>query len=197
MDKEYYVLERPARDEVSLLSATRNTASEDFRKYGQYLSKPIFFTNDWRDENVKAGILEEQSHILFNGNDILISKEVVEVLRLLDIQNIDFTSAIYIDDKDQYHEEYYFVRFRGKVDCWSRIDSDYNKKPRSSSGLHYVYSYSLNDETLQEIDLKSRLIFKMAGTSLSLCFVHKALAEELLKLGIPGDYLTPVLDYEG
>lgn len=197
MDKEYYVLERPARDEVSLLSATRNTASENFRKYGQYFSKPLFFTNDWRAENVKAGVLEEQSHILFNGNDILISKEVIEVLKLLDIQDVDFTSAIYIDDKDQYHEDYYFVRFKEKVDCWSRLDSDYNKKPRASSGLHYVYSYSLDDEILQRINLKSRFMFKMGGTSLSLCFVHKTLAEELLKLGTPVDYLTPVLDYEG
>jgi hypothetical protein len=197
MDKEYYVLERPARDEVSLLSATRNTASDNFRKYGQYLSKPLYFTNDWRDENVKAGILEEQSHILFNGNDILISKEVVDVLRLLDIQNVDFTSAIYIDDKDQYREDYYFVRFKEKVDCWSRLDSDYNKKPRASSGLHYVYSYSLDDEVLKRMNLKSRFIFRMGGTSLSLCFVHEALAEELLKLGIPSDYLTPVLSYEG
>lgn len=87
-------------------------------------------------------------------------------------------SAIYIHDDEKWHEDYWFLTFTERFDCWDRTNSSYDPEPIEFGGyrLYEIYSYSFNQEAVSRVPLEHRLLFKMGGTTEGLVVCHKTLA---------------------
>ncbi|MBY0444376.1 MAG: hypothetical protein K2Q15_04100 [Burkholderiales bacterium] len=192
----YFILElRNAR--MPTLSPDEDTAEKPYTTQALPLGeKPLIFENGRLDRQKARGItpLTPPPNILFNGSNVVVNDEIREKLLQLDLTYLAIQPAIYIDHKDQWHENYWFLTFTDRFDCWDRKKSTYDPDPLDILGppRYEIYTYSLNDDLLEKTPLKERLIFKMGGTTEGIIVVHKSLAS-LFKTS--GAVLVPISDF--
>ena len=103
----------------------------------------MFFYNGWRDENKAQGISETISDILFSGTDALVHDSIYQQLVHLSVPNLEFHPSIYIDDTGQWHEDYWYLTFTERFDCWDRDLSEFPKDIAVSLGGDPFMKYFL------------------------------------------------------
>lgn len=205
LDKEYYFLVQPRDDDqdvdvLPFLVPDETTAKLPY----QYAvipvgSKPLVFVNGEKEANLKYGVsvVKTPPPVLFAGNHPLVDAKLREKLLRLEIPNVALQPAIFIDDWGQWHEDYWYLTFIERLDCWSRTDSDFEQSepPLELGGfeLHQVYRFSLDDLVLGKVDERRRLLFQMGGAQEGFVVAHQSVAALFARtvgvqvLGIP-DY---------
>jgi hypothetical protein len=179
-DHDYFFIRSDAaNNRLPFLKADLNTQERHHDFQPQPMgSAPLVFVNgmkeDFRERRVKADVTD----ILFNGSNFMVRDHMREQLLQFDIPNLHIHPAIYIDDSDDWHEDYWFLTFSTLFDCWDRTASDYDDDPVEigDAKMYSVYEYSLNSELLDSIPLKDRLLFKMGGTIQGMVVCHKSIA---------------------
>lgn len=131
-------------------------------------SKPFVFHNGVFDLQQEKGVkpMNPPPLILFNGGNLVVDTSIRNKLIKLDVPNLSIHPSIYIDHKDVWHEDYWYLTFVDTFDCWDRDRSTYDPDPMSDPD-NYSYAmltYSLNTELLDKTPLEERLLFKMGGT---------------------------------
>ena len=116
--------------------------------------------------------------ILFDGANFIVRSPIHDRLLAYDIPNLGIHPSIYIDDRDVWHEDYWYLAFTEDFDCWDRSASNYNLKPMEMGGekSYKVRSYSLDVKLLDNTPLEARLLFKMGSTVDGKVVCHKSLA---------------------
>ncbi|MDR2208501.1 MAG: hypothetical protein LBE22_05965, partial [Azoarcus sp.] len=166
-DKEYFFVRASRDDRVPFLGADKDTQRKNYLWEVQPIgAKPFIFHNTDYEEGDKILPIDPPPEILFNGNNPLVCDRIAEKLHDLEIPNLAIQAAIFIDPKDVWHENYWFLTFLKRFDCWDRENSTYGSEPVRDETLKYeIYTYSLNEKLLRETPLKERLLFKMGGTT--------------------------------
>jgi hypothetical protein len=200
-DADYFFILKPLDDEtLPFLMPDQNTEDRTFRYEAQPMgSPPLVFVNAWREEREKKGITSRTADILFEGDDLVVRNSIRERLLEQDLPGLHMHPAIYIDDNDKWHEDYWYLTFTDRVDCWDRSSSDYeqNRPPLRLGGfeLFTVYTYSLDQKVLDQLPIKQRLLFKLGGSTDAFILCHKSLARIFSGNGSSGADLTPIGDY--
>ena len=198
-DKEYFFI-RKGSDNERLPSLSPSENIEDGRyRYQRQLpgSPPLIFSNGWRDENLAEGIKDETADILFDGSDFMVRGKIWEQLIAFQIPNLSVHPAVYIDDRDVWHGDYWYLTFTDRLDCWDRLTSTYDPKPIELGGekSYSMKSYSLDDKVLNTIPLKDRLLFKMGSTSDEMIVCHISLCGKFRGGGKSGAVLQAITDW--
>lgn len=179
-DQDYFSIVKDTKDErLPELAATDNTENRQFQFARQPVgSAPLVFTNGWREDNLENKVKDTVADILFDGADFMVKSHIRERLLAYDIPHLAIHPAVYIDDREVWHEDYWYFTFTDVFDCWDRDKSNYNSKPLVVGGKknYNVRSFSLNVELLDNTPLENRLLFKMGGTIDGHVACHKSLA---------------------
>lgn len=178
-NNEYFFIRQPRNsDHLPFLCPDINTEDRTFRFEAQPPgSPPLVFFNGWKKENLQQGIRDVATKILFNGSNLVVDTSIREKLIPLEVPNLFLHPAIYIDDRDNWHENYWYMTFTQQFDCWDRTHSVYVKEPVRLGGfeLYSVYSYSLNEALLDKTPLNQRLLFEMGSTQDGMVVCHKSI----------------------
>jgi hypothetical protein len=198
-DQDYFFIRGDEDNERRpALKPDMNTSE---RRYAQFPpppgSAPLIFTNAFRDEFLADGVKDEACDILFDGIYFIVRDHIRERLLQLDIPEVFLHPAVYIDDRGNWHEDYWFVGVQNELDCWDREKSTFGKKTVviGDETLYNMFSYSLNTKLLDEKPLQDRLLFKMGGTARGLITCHKSIAGIFRGGGKSGAQLQAITDY--
>ena len=177
---QYYILTRPSGDSVPYLAPDDDTIDRALSREKQPLGSPPFvFSNSWKERNRKEGVKEVVTPVLFHGSDIVVKSSIREALLELQLPNINIHPAIYIDDRDTWHEDYWYVKFENRFDCWDRELSDTSENFVETNGQrrYDVYEFVLDEDLLDRTPLQQRLLFKMGGTIDASMFCHESIVK--------------------
>jgi hypothetical protein len=182
-DNEYYLLGKlKRRDDIPSLSADDRTSTRDYNHTRQDPSSPpLVFVNGAMEYNAKRGVqsIPTPPEILFDGSNMLVKLDVKEALLALKIPYLCMHPATYIHDDGKRYEDYWYVAFTDRFDCWDRKRSDYDRDSEplriGGSVLEEVYSYRLDVEALEKKPLRERLFFQMGGSTAAPLVCHESL----------------------
>lgn len=199
-NSQYFFL-RPEEDErLPILTPDANTEDRRFGYLPQPVgSPPLVFVNGSRDYDIKLGIrgLAEPPGILFCGTDLVVKTSIRDALLRIDIPNLHMHPAVYIHDDGKWYEDYWFLTFLERFDCWDRTLSDFEDEPLELGGhkLYSVYTYRLNSGLLDNTALNHRLLFKMGGTQDPYIVCHDSIAGIFRTRDANGVRLVSIADY--
>ena len=178
-DKEYFFIQSPADVRIPELAPDEDTVEKPYNKeilpFGQ---KPLIFYNGNLEDCLEMGEtpMNPPSDILFDGDDFAVRGRIAKKLNDMEIPNLAIQPAIYIDHKKKWHEDYWFLTFTERFDCWDRKRSKYDPEPLRTNSIRYdVYVFILNEELLQKTPLHERLLFKMGGAALAPVLAHESI----------------------
>jgi hypothetical protein len=197
-EEQYYILRAAKGDQVPYLGPDENTVERNCSFERQPVgSAPLVFTNTERERNLAERVKDAVAPILFHGSNPLVSSAIRDALLAYDIPDMFMHPAIYIDDRDKWHEGYWYLTFTELFDCWGRENSDTSTSCIETNGKkHYdVYEYVLDKELLDKTPLEKRLFFQMGGAVDAFVFCHESIAG-LFRRDIPnGARLVLAADY--
>jgi hypothetical protein len=196
-DKDYFFILRTDNDRVPYLGPDKDTVAKIFMKEPLPVgSKPLIFTNTlWEVITAEKKIkpIDPPPEVLFNGTDLVVIERIAEKLSDLKIPNLLIQPAIFIDHKDVWHENYWFLGFAKGFDCWDREHSTYDPDPIDTEPpLYEVYNYSLNESLLQKTPLADRRLFKMEGTTDGKVVAHNSIVNLFRVKWVD---IVPITDY--
>jgi hypothetical protein len=179
-DNEYFFISSPHDVRFPELTPDQDTVLKPYERealpFGQ---KPLIFTNGNLDQCLEMGErpVDPPPDVLFDGSDLVVRKHIANKLEDMEIPNLAIQPAIYKDHKKKWHEDYWFLTFTKRFDCWDRKLSKFDPDPMdiNSTSMYSVYAYVLNEELLQKTPLRERLLFKMGGVLRSPVLAHQSI----------------------
>lgn len=195
-DGEYFFIVKDLDERLPFMTPDEDTSRKPYTSERLPLhTKPLVFYNgslDYQEQNRIASI-DPPPDLLFHGSDILVKDALREKLLPMEIPNLAIQPAIYIDHKNNWHEDRWYLTFLELFDCWDRSNSTYDSEPLTLGGDRYqMYTYSLNDEVLTKTAVESRRLFKMGGTTEGLVVAHATVARHFR---LSGAVLVPIAEY--
>lgn len=200
INDEYFFIRKPDDDRLPLLEPDSNTEDRRFRFAQQPMgSPPLVFNNAWKDRNRSKKLSGITPDILFSGADLVVRTAIRERLLDYSIPSLHMHPVVYIDNQEKWHEDFWYLTFSDRFDCWNRTTSEYDEEgpPVRLGGfeLHEVFSYKL-DENLFDKDMPdSQLLFKMGGDLDGFIVCHSSLANIFRGNGKSGAILMKISDY--
>lgn len=147
----------------------------------------------------KRGTIKALPPALFNGSNPLVHTAIRDRLLQLKIPNLAIQPAIYIDDWGDWHENYWYLTFTERLDCWSRKRSDFERnhgvEVEPGELWHTVHEFRLDNDKLRNIPLEDRLLFQMGGTTDAFIFAHTSVANLFGPSGRSGAQILSLQDY--
>jgi hypothetical protein len=195
-NKEYFFILLPGDERIPSLTPDEDTVEKPYEwEVLPIGGKPLIFYNGAYDFQKGNRIipLDPPPEILFDGNYPVVIDRIADKLRDLEIPNFALQPAIFIDHKNNWHENYWFLTFTAKFDCWDRNHSEYSPKPVDTDPIRYsLYTYSLNEELFQKTPLVERLLFQMGGTTDGFIVAHQSI---VVFFRVDGVDIVPLTDY--
>jgi hypothetical protein len=198
-DNDYFFIIKKQDDRLPFLVPDENTAERNFSFEAQPSeSNPLVFYNGWKEQDKKRNIAGITPDILFSGNDMVVRTSIYSRLLAADIPDLHMHPAVYIDDKDKWNEDYWFLTFTSRFDCWDRDASEYNQEspPIELDGKDYykVFNFSLDEKVIEGRQLQERCLFKMGGSLQALITCHRSLIS-VFSSEKNGAEITGIADY--
>ncbi len=198
-NEEYFIILENDKPCYPTLAAKGSTSD---RPYGRReLSRggpPLMFIDGFRDEHLRDGVREVLTDVLFDGANMVVTSKIKNGLEQFDIDGLQYYPAIYIDNAGTWHEDYWYLNFYKRIDCWDRKLSAYDSDFDESDPHNFadVDKYSLDADKLAKIPEKKRIMFKMGRSTGQYIFAHKKVAKFLLLEQIPSMKLFKVSEFE-
>lgn len=180
-ENEYYFIDKPKdREDLPFLQADKNTTNRNYNFEALPLGQaPLKFFNAWKEECKVKGIKTLVPGIMFNGTDLVVNDPIRERLLNYDMPHLHIYPAIYVDDRDHWHEDRWFLTFTEEFDCWDRETSNYDQEgpPIRLGGFEYyqVYNHKFNAALMDKTPLKDRLLFKLGSTIDAYIVAHESI----------------------
>ena len=194
---QYFIIKKPLADEYPNLKVDKTFARTRFKiSMPSAEDETLKFTNRWRDDNHRDNITETIEDVLFNGVYFLIRDNLYQKFQEKKLYKTGYYPSVYIDDKDQWHEDYWFVTVLNELDCWCRKKSDYDTKNVFSDGSCSINKIVLDEEIINSIPLEKRKIFKLGKSMPSRILVHESLADIILSTNVTPECLISLSDYK-
>lgn len=198
-DHDYFFIRLDDNNErLPYLRPDTNTSERRFRNRAQPPgSAPLIFTNALKQDFRDAGKKDDAADILFESSNFVVRDHIRERLLQYEIPNMHIHPAVYIDDRDKWHENYWFLVFTSRFDCWDRSTSTYSSPPLEIGENEFfdMYTYSLNSKLLDETPFENRLLFQMGSTQDAMIVCHKSIAGLFRGNGKSGAVTQGILDY--
>jgi hypothetical protein len=197
-DSQYYFILADQDERIPSMTPDEDTSRKPFTSEQLPLhTKPLIFHNGSLDYQKRHRIapMDPPPDLLFGGSDILVKDALREKLLPMEIPNLAIQPAIYIDHKNNWHEDYWYLTFIELFDCWDRDHSSFRPKPIDFDDgvlLYNVHEYSLNEELLDRTPLESRRLFKMGSTLDGFVVAHVSVAKHFR---LSGAVLVPIAEY--
>ncbi|MCL2141445.1 MAG: hypothetical protein FWH46_00980 [Methanimicrococcus sp.] len=195
-DKEYFFILQPDDERLPYLEPDMDTAakwySSEVLPEGE---KPLIFFDGFSEEKKENNIIpiSPPPDVLFDAYDLLVCSRIADKLRTFEIPNLAIQPAIFIDQKDEWHENYWFLTFTEEFDCWDREASAYDPEPIDTEPpLYSIYTYALNESLLQKTPLSKRRLFKMGWSLDPYIVAHKSIVSLFCVKGVD---IVPISDY--
>jgi hypothetical protein len=174
-DAEYYFVFRGDDHNDFFLGPDSQTGS---RGYGnKFLSNsdgPLIFINQYKDEEKEDGIKKTKSDIMLNGSNVVASDALARHIANKGGLGLQVFPSIFIDDEEIWHEEYSFLNFYERFDCWDRKTSQFYIDEVAELPAE-VTKYCLDSKVIESRELNRRLAFKMGGCLDSYVVFHESL----------------------
>ncbi|MDO9006088.1 MAG: hypothetical protein Q7V20_21805 [Aquabacterium sp.] len=205
-DNQYFFVLQPRDDEKTVdvlpfLTPDESTAKLPFQyEVLPVGSKPLVFINGLKEMGKKYGysFVRTPPSVLFAGNHPVVSGEIRDKLLKFDLPNLALQPAMYIDDWGKWHEDYWYMTFLDRLDCWDRQASDYEQgiEPIRLGGfeLYQIYRFSLDEDVLKKVPLTERTIFQMGGAQEGFVVAHQSVAAVFRSAG-NGAQVLSITDY--
>lgn len=180
-ENEYYFVQKPQdREDLPSLQPDKNTSNKNYDFEALPLGQaPLKFFNAWKEECKARGIKTLVPDVLFDGTNLVVNDPIRERLLNYDIPHLHIYPAIYVDDRDRWHEDRWYLTFTERFDCWDRATSDYNDKGGvhidSQTTYYNVFTYKFNTALMDKTPLKDRLLFKLGGTIDAYIVAHESI----------------------
>jgi hypothetical protein len=206
-DLEYFIVLKPRQDfeERNLLPSLtpdEDTAALPFRyKAIPFGSKPLVFVNGFKERRARLGhtTVKTPPQVMFEGSNPVVHTSIRENLLQLNVPNLEIQPAIYVDDWDKWHEDYWYLTFTEEFDCWSRKRSDYEKGHGIDLGggeiLRTIHELRLDNDKLRTVPLEERLLFQLGGATDAFVLAHKSIAHLFDGHGKSGAQVLSLQDY--
>jgi hypothetical protein len=201
-NQQYYFIRSADNDSNPDLTPDANTENRRFSFEKQSMSSPpLAFFNGAKEYQQRMGIpsVKTPPEILFDGTNILVPSKIRKEILGLSIPHLHMHPSIYIHDDGKWYEDYWYMAFSERLDCWDRNTSDYEQgEPPVRLGgfeLYQIYTYSINMEFFDKIPLAERLLFKMGGTLDAFIVCHESISHLFYTGDTCGSKLTLVSDY--
>jgi hypothetical protein len=195
-DSQYYFILKDRDERMPEMTPDEDTSRKPYTSEQLPLhTKPLIFYNGSLDyqKHDRTTPIDPPPDLLFDGSDILVKDALREKLLPLEIPDLAIQPAIYVDHKNNWHEDYWYLTFLQLFDCWDRDNSTFDPEPHTFGGMRYeVDIYSLDDELLDKTPLESRRLFKMGGTTEGLVVAHSSIAKHFR---LSGAVLVPISDF--
>lgn len=145
-----FFIRKPDDVRLPLLEPDSITEDRRFRFEQQPVgSPPLVFNNAWKDHNRSTKISGITPDILFSGADLVVRTAIRERLLHYSIPSLHMHPVVYIDNQGKWHEDFWYLAFSDRFDCWNRSTSEYDQEgpPVRLGGfdLHEVFSYKLDE----------------------------------------------------
>ncbi|QBE65958.1 imm11 family protein [Pseudoduganella lutea] len=198
-DNEYFFIRSDDANEcLPYLRPDGRTNGITFRNRAlPQTTQPLVFTNALKDDFQRAGIKDEPADILFESSNFLVRSHLHERLLECGVPDMHSHPAVYIGDDGLSHEDYWFIGFTRRLDCWDRMRSTFDTPPATigANDFYSVRRYALNASLFDVMPLRQRRLFQMGATQDAMVVCHKSLAAIFLGNGNSGAILQPVGDY--
>ncbi|MYM96545.1 hypothetical protein [Duganella vulcania] len=196
-DNDYFFLQKAEAEGFPSLTPDEATVERhySFEIPSDDLSPFVFF-NGARAYQIKTGVdpVKVPPEILFDGTSLVVKTAMRNTLADMNIPGFFMHPIIYTDDGQRY-EDYWFLAFPDRFDCWDRELSDCSDTVIELGGftLHSVHSYRLNSKILDDTPLQQRLLFKLGGTLDAFIVCHKSIVA--LFQGLSGAKIVGISDF--
>ncbi|MBL4898701.1 MAG: hypothetical protein JKX76_03520 [Colwellia sp.] len=200
-DQEYFIMFLPAGDEQIYLKPNSQTAKRKYH-YKQLTpgEAPLFFQNSYRDEDKNQWPI---TNVLVDMSGLLVTPPIHDEIKNNTIDFMQTYPAVYVDDKGNYHEEYWYIGFYDELQCLDvksstieTIDFDEDDEDDDDEERLEVEKYSLDEGVLDAIKEENRLMFKIAGCSKKHIFVHSKIVDIFGKNNATGIRFLNVASFE-
>lgn len=192
-DEYFFIVKDECNTRLPSLKADNTTTARGHTRAFRLTDRaPLIFRNGWKDEFQECRIKEEVADILFDGADFMVCEHIRDRLLPMSLPELTLHPSVYIDDSGAWHEDFWFLTFHSRLDCWDRERSRYLP---GTSGKFIVLDYVLDRRVLDGTPLRQRLLFQMGGTLESRVLCHASLAPIFRQNGQSGAALISVRDY--
>lgn len=178
-NEQYYIAFMPFGDEQLYVSPDQKTADRDFDFKKVPLGEaPFFFENGYKEEDKEEGNRWPITEIMMVGTSFIAIQEIRDELIKHDVDGMQLYPSVYIDDDDNWHENYWYLNFYKELHCLdkkrSKIDEDEDDDKDDDAE---VLSIHLSARVLDAIPEEKRLLFKIGGTTLPYVLVHQKIVD--------------------
>jgi hypothetical protein len=145
--------------------------------------EPLFFENSYREKDIVEGKERPIKKAHLDGNFLVVSSAVRNEIKKLSIDKVKLYPAVIVDDKNNYHEEFWFFNIYGSSDyidiSLCQVD-DFDEDDKK----HTIEKYALNEKLLDGILEERRLIFRPSRSDVGHTIVHQKIVDIFIKLNI-------------
>ncbi len=201
-NNQYYIAQTCFTPTQIHIVADRKTENRDYTftqlNFGE---TPLFFKNGFEEKDRRTGGKRVLTDVLMDGASMMVVDAIRDELKKYNIDYMQLYPAVYIDDNQIWHENYWYLNFYRNIDCWDRKYSIYEKFDDDDfddddDDNAIVDKYYLDVSILDAIPEEKRLLFRMGGASNAYIFVHQRIADFLIKNKHTGIRLFKVADFE-
>lgn len=195
LNQEYYFAFRPDDDAYPILRAD---SQANLRKY-QYsklsFGAPLTFSNGFRDEVIDQGITEVIEGILNDAPFYLVNNLLRDELDRFPTRGMQLYPAIYIDNADHWHENYWFTNFYASMDVldWDQSEFELIDGEGVAEDDYVFDRIVLDSKKLSEIPEKERMLVHVA--KLGDVIIHQKIVDFVLQHNIGGVNFFKVADF--
>ena len=198
---DYYIAIESYCERFISVKAQKQSAGRRFLSTKLLPGEPLFFENSNKAEDIADGVKNMLSDVFFSST-LIVEKKLREEFKQLKTHGMQLYPAIFVDDEDNWHENYWCMNFYQFIDCIDRektvFDDDTLEDLAEDPSCNYltVDRYSLSEAVLDEIPEDKRLFFKTGVDFDAKIFVHKKAVDVFEKHNATGIRFIKVADFE-
>ncbi len=197
-NEEYYIAFEPKGDNQPYVIADKKTTERGYHyKKVPLGGLPFFFYNRNKEKDRRNGKKWPITEILETGGDFLVNDFIRDEVIQYDIDGMQLYPSVYIDDDDNWHENYWFLNFYETFVYWDQgrseiVTIDENDDKYGAE----IDKYCLDEKKLFGIPEEKRLIFKMSGVGDPYVFFHQKIVDFLMTNNCRGIRFFKVSEFE-
>lgn len=161
--------------------------------------RPLRFMVSGYEENNPQPRVEPYQDVYQYASSLIVSTKLSDVLFKEQADNLQLVSSVLIDIDHEWHEDFSYVNIFEDIDCLDLLKSNYKEKGslENDNLRRMVTQYSLDSAVLNELPLKSRLLFSI-GSKVRIhdLFFHKKVVNALRNSQAKGYRFFEVQEYE-
>lgn len=197
-DEVYYIAKKPFGENQLYIKADLKTAERGYHYKKVPLGEaPFFFQNSYKEEDKKKGNKWALTEVLLVGSNLLVCDKIRDELKTYEIEGMQLYPSVYIDDENNWHENYWFLNFYEDFYYLDKNQSivDIDEDDDEDDDIE-VFKYSLDVQKLNQIPEERRLLFKMGGATDAYIFVHQKIVDFIINNNFKGVRFFKVSEFE-